>query len=260
MVAPPPRLKPCPPPPGPPPTHTPDSRPIPVAGAGPLVAALVRQHEAAVCSLAPMADHCRQHHAGAGWRQAAALAFETMQQMSEQLYALLAARVPDPSLDPLSALLAAQARELPAASVSTAAAEAVEAAEAAAGRLVAAGVARARSGGEAIADARSLEELERQAIKAFQAALDDPLLVPQPYIVLHEREVRDDPILSQEAVPATPEEVAVALQGRHVDFEVLPGYRVQLGPTAGCTRAAAAEAAATTAAAAGAKGACADGE
>ncbi|GLC39462.1 Mitochondrial intermediate peptidase [Pleodorina starrii] len=99
---------------------------------------------------------------------------------------------------------------------SGAAAAAASGAAAAAGaggelRLVSEAVSRAVGmTGEEREERRALEALEGRLVAAFRAALTDPRVVPAPLVVLHDSEVRGDPLLARHVTPATEAEVAAA--------------------------------------------------
>ncbi|GLC58371.1 Mitochondrial intermediate peptidase [Pleodorina starrii] len=78
-------------------------------------------------------------------------------------------------------------------------------------RLVSEAVSRAIGmTGEERGERRALEALEGRLVAAFRAALTDPRVVPAPLVVLHDSEVRGDPLLARHVTPATEAEVAAA--------------------------------------------------
>ncbi|EFJ43555.1 hypothetical protein VOLCADRAFT_119092, partial [Volvox carteri f. nagariensis] len=95
-------------------------------------------------------------------------------------------------------------------------------------RLVSEAVSRAAALSEQDRQERAaLERLETRLIAAFRAALSDPRVTPVPLVVLHDSEVRGDPLLARHVTPATEAEVAAARAGESVTLPlVLPpdGY------------------------------------
>ncbi len=67
------------------------------------------------------------------------------------------------------------------------------------------------------AEWRQLEELERRLLSAYRAALTEPgVAPPPPLVVLHDSEVRGDPLLARHVTAATTAEVAAALVSESV--------------------------------------------
>ncbi|KAG2444633.1 hypothetical protein HXX76_001377 [Chlamydomonas incerta] len=198
---------------------------------GDRLALLVRRHHEAVAWLRAPAAHCAAHHTDPAWREAAGRVETALQGVEDELSRLLAAHThwppggaPRPAADAAASQAPGTAHPAPSAAPAAQPPTQPQPPQPPQPpRLVSEGVARAAALSAADeADRRGLEALEAALLAGWREALADPDQAPPPVLLLHDSEVRGDPVLSQAATPATEADLEAARAGAGVTLHLMP--------------------------------------